>query len=80
MTLGTRYDGTSKWDRVNDPDKTRLVEYEFVSETDEIGRDRATQQSTVLCSVMRRGETQQIRNGMGRKECTISDLEKILFC
>ena len=51
MTLGTRYDGTSKWDRVNDPDKTRLVEYE----TDEIGRDRATQQSTVLCSVMRRG-------------------------
>ena len=55
MTLGTRYDGTSKWDRVNDPNKTRLVEYEFVSETDEIGRDRATQQSTVLCSVMRRG-------------------------
>ena len=55
MTLGTRYDGTSKWDRVNDSDKTRLVEYEFVSETDEIGRDRATQQSTVLCSVMRRG-------------------------
>ena len=59
MTVGTRYDewqdGTRKWDRVNNPDKTRLVEYEFISETDEIGRHRATQQSTVLCSVMRRG-------------------------